>query len=219
MKTCNNEHSKWVNMAPLMFWADLVTVRRSIGYSPFFMAHGVEAVLPFDIAEATYLLPPPDVPSSTEDLNAHHAQQLQKHPEDLREMSARVLKVRKQSAAKFVKCFSSTIQDYYFQEGPLILVHNSRIEKELNHKTKPCFLGPMVVVHRMKGGTYILAELDGAISRLRYAAFRLIPYLARFPDHVPVTSLLNDTELERIHLHSEDFPPADDLDDDVPFDD
>ena len=22
MKTCNNEHSKWVSMAPLIFWAD-----------------------------------------------------------------------------------------------------------------------------------------------------------------------------------------------------
>src|SRR5882672_1192743 len=219
MKTCNNEHSKWVNMAPLVFWADRVTVRWLVGYSPFFMAHGVEAVLPFDNAEATYLLPPPDVPSSTEDLIAHRAQQLQKHPEDLREMSARVLKARKQSAAEFVKCFSSTIHYYDFQEGSLVLICNSRIEKELNCKTKPCFLSPMVVVHRMKGGVYILAELDGAVSRLCYAAFRLIPYLARFPDHVPVTSLLDDTELECIHLRSEGFPPADNPDDDVPFDD
>ena len=77
----------------------------------------------------------------------------------------------------------------------------------------------MVIVHQMKGGTYILSELDGAISRLHYAAFRLIPYLARFPDHVPVTSLLDDAELERIHLRSEDFPPANNLDDDIPFDD
>src|SRR5882672_6719181 len=168
MKTCNNEHSKWVNMAPLMFWANWVTVRRSIGYSPFFMAHGVEAVFPFDIAEATYLLPPPDVPSSTEDLIAHRAQQLQKCPEDLRDMSARVLKARKQSAAEFVKRFSSTIQDYDFQEGSLVLMRNSRIEKELNRKTKPRFLSPMVIVHRMKGGAYILSELDGAISRLHY---------------------------------------------------
>src|SRR5882672_7954861 len=161
MKTCNNEHSKWVNMAPLVFWADWVTVRRLIGYSPFFMAHGVEAVLPFDIAEATYLLPPLDVPSSTEDLIAHHAQQLQKHPEDLCEMSARVLKARKQSAAEFVKHFSSTIHDYNFQEGSLVLVRNSHIEQELNWKTKPRFLSPMVIVHRTKGGAYILAELDG----------------------------------------------------------
>src|SRR5882724_6019028 len=203
----------------LIFWADWVTVCLSIGYSPYFMAHGVEAVLPLDIVEATYLLPPLDVPTSTEDLIAHRAQQLQKRPEDLREMSARVLKARKQSAAQFVKRFSSTIQDFNFEVRSLVLVCNSHVEKELNCKTKPCFLGPMVVVHHTKGGAYILAELNGAISRLRYAAFWIIFYLARFPDHIPVTSLLDNVELEDVQLHSESFPPADEPPNDTPFND
>jgi len=51
----------------------------------------------------------------------------------------------------------------------------------------------MVVVHGTKGGTYILAELNGAVSKLRYVAFRVIHYLARFLDHIPVTSLLDET--------------------------
>src|SRR5882724_1268400 len=211
MKTCNNEHSKWVCMAPLIFWADQVTVHRPIGYSPYFMAHSVEAVLPLDIAEATYLLPPLNVPASTEDLIVHCAQQLQKRPEDLHEMSARALKATKQSAAQFVKHFSSAIQEYDFEVRSLILVRNSCIKKELNCKTKPHFLGPMVIVHHTKGGAYILAELNGAISRLQYAAFRIIPYLTRFTDRVPVTSLLDEAELEDIQLHSESFPPTDDL--------
>ena len=94
MKTCNNEHTKWVGMAPLVFWADHVTICRSNGYSLFFMAHGIEVVLPLDIAEATYLLPPLNAPASMEDLIVYHTQQLQKCPEDLLEMSARVLKAR-----------------------------------------------------------------------------------------------------------------------------
>ena len=91
------------------------------------MAHGVEAVLPLDIAEAMYLLPPLNVPASTKDLIVHCAQQLQKRPEDLCEMSARVLKARKQSAAQFVKHFSSTIQECDFEVRLLILVCNSHI--------------------------------------------------------------------------------------------
>src|SRR5882724_2983498 len=117
MKTCNNEPTMWVGMALLVFWADCVTIRWLIGYSPFFMAHGIEAVLPLDIAEATYLLPPLNAPASTEDLIAYRTQQLQKRPEDLLEMSARVLKARKQSAAEFIKCFSTTIQEYDFPVG------------------------------------------------------------------------------------------------------
>ena len=103
-------------------WADQVTVCQLISYSPYFMAHGVEAVLPLEIVEATYLLPPLDVPASTEDLIVHCTQQLQKRPEDLCEMLARVLKARKQSAAQFVKHFSSTIQDYDFEVSSLVLV-------------------------------------------------------------------------------------------------
>jgi len=67
------------------------------------MAHGVEAVLPLDIVEATYLIPPLNCPASTKDLIAYPAQQLQKCLEYL-DMLARVLKARKQSAAEFVKC-------------------------------------------------------------------------------------------------------------------
>ena len=69
MKACNNDPLWWLQMSPLAFWADRVTVRRLTSYSPFFMAHGVEAVLPFNIAEATYLLPPLDLPTSTETLD------------------------------------------------------------------------------------------------------------------------------------------------------
>ena len=64
-----------------------------------------------------------------------------------------------------------------------------------------------------------MAELDGAISKLRYAAFQVIPYLARFLDHIPVTSLLDETELEDLQLHSKGFLAADDLSDGMAFDD
>src|SRR5882724_5041614 len=182
------------------------------------MAHGIEAVLLLDIVEATYLLPPLNAPASTEDLIVYCTQQLQKCPEYLLEMLTKVLKARKQSAAEFVKCFSSTIQDYNFQVGSLVLVCNSRIEKELNHKTKPQFLGPMVIVHQTQGGAYILAELNGAISRLQYATFCIIPYLARFPDHILVTSLMDEAKLEDVQIHLDSFPLADDPSKEVTFD-
>ena len=151
-------------MAPAVFWADHVTICQLTSYSPFFIAHGVEAVLPLDIAEATYLLPPCEVPMSTESLIACRTQQLLKCPEDLQDMADWVLKARKVSAAQFVAKFASTIHDHDFVKGSLVLVRNSQVEKELNRKTKARYLGPMVVVHRTAGGAYILAELDGTIS-------------------------------------------------------
>ena len=37
-----------------------VTTRKSTGHTPFYMTHGVEPILPFDITLATFLVP--DIP-------------------------------------------------------------------------------------------------------------------------------------------------------------
>jgi len=140
MKTCNNEVSCWPYVVPLVFWANQVTIQKSTGHSPFFLAHGIEAVLPFDVAEATYLLPPIEIPASTESLIAYRVKQLQKHPEELRDMPAQVLKTCQQSVAQFIKSHATTIHNYDFQKGSLVLVCSSPIEKELNRKTKTATL-------------------------------------------------------------------------------
>ena len=90
------------------------------------------------------------------------------------------------------------IKDFNFEPGAFVLVRNSRVERELDQKTKPWYLGPMVVIRCTYGGSYILAELDGAVSTMRYAAFRLLPYYLRSRDHISVTQLtgLSDQELD-----------------------
>ena len=45
-------------------------------------------------------------------------------------------------------------------------------------KSDPCYFGPYQVAQRTKGGSYILAEMDGAQFSDRIAVFRLIPYIA-----------------------------------------
>ena len=70
-----------------------------------------------------------------------------------------------------------------------MLVRNSSLDKGLQNKTKPRYFGPMAVVGRTKGGSYVLGELDSSLSKLRFGAFRLIPYLARDIKSVPVTKL------------------------------
>ncbi|XP_006463140.1 hypothetical protein AGABI2DRAFT_45986, partial [Agaricus bisporus var. bisporus H97] len=60
--------------------------------------------------------------------------------------------------------------------GSLALVRNSRRDKDLGSKTAPQYCGPMILLRRTKGGSYVLSELDGSISKLRFAAFRLVPY-------------------------------------------
>lgn len=122
LKTCGDKPSRWPEVTPYIFWADRVTVRKTIGYSPFYMVHGVEPVLPFDITEATFLLPKFDKLLSMEELIALRAQQLEKHEEDLTEIKRRVLKARYESIAQFEKENANLIVDYDFSPGSLVLV-------------------------------------------------------------------------------------------------
>ena len=69
----------------------------------------------------------------------------------------------------------------------------------------------MVIIRCSRTGSYRLAELDGAVSKLRYAAFRLIPYLARSRASIPVTRLLNRNDL--IAVVVEEAAPPNDPDD------
>jgi len=189
VKTADGDESKWPDVAPSVFWAERVTIQKSTGYSPYYMAHGVEPLLPFDLAEATYLAPKLDQIMSTENLIVQRAKMLQKRPQDLIKVKEQVLKARWEAVKQLEKSAKHKIHDFNFKPGSLVIVRNSRFDKGLADKTKPRYFGPMVVIRRTKGGSYILGELDGTLSKLRFAAFRIIPYLPRDIRAIPVTKL------------------------------
>ena len=95
------------------------------------------------------------------------------------------------SVKEFEKKFMHSIENFDCEPGSLVLVRNSKVDSSIGQKTKPRYLGPMVVVRRTAGGSYILAELDGSLSRLRFAAYRVVPYLPRSKTRIPVTSISN----------------------------
>jgi len=180
------------------------------------MVHGVKPLFSFDLAEATFLVPIPDAdPTSRSDLISWHARQLQKCVEDIDNIWERFLISWFASIKQFEAQFKNWIQDHNFQPGNLVLVWNTQVEKELNRKMKPRYLSPMVVLQRTTGGSYLLAELDGSILRLRYAAFRLLPYFPRNEIAILVTELtglvnqkLDDHEAEEDVEHKEDREEA-----------
>jgi hypothetical protein len=198
VKACEGEISKWPTLAPLVFWADRATTRKSTGHTPYYMAHGIEPILPFDLTLATFLVPDLCQPLSTAELLATRARQLQQRQADLDMIHDRILKSRYASARQFEKQFQNTIKDHDFGPGRLVLVRSAGADSELADKTKPRYFGPMVVIRRSRNGAYRLAELDGAVSRLRYATFRLIPYFARSRTSIPVTRVLDRGDLATV---------------------
>jgi hypothetical protein len=112
VKACEGDTSKWPTRAPHVFWADRATIRKSTGYSPFYMAHGVEPLLPFDITLATFLVPNLTKPLSTADLIATHARQLELREDDLASIRDNVLKSRLASVRQFERRYENTLLLY-----------------------------------------------------------------------------------------------------------
>jgi hypothetical protein len=205
LKACDGDPSRWTSVAPYVFWADRVTTRRATGHSPFFMAHGVEPVLPFDISEATYLFPPPQDLLSTQDLIVLRAQQLQKRDVEIARYQDQVYRRRLRSAEEFEEKYARSIKDYNFDPGTLVLVRDAIIDKSpIGKKVLPRYNGPFIVVRRRQNGSYQLSELDGTVSRLRIAAFRVVPFHSRPHSLPPPVPLPQDSDSEG---EAADFDP------------
>ena len=185
VKSCQGNINQWPSKVHHAFFADKCITRKSTGFSPYYLLYGVDPVLPFDLTEATFLVHGFHSGMKTEELLALRIRQLEKRPEDIAQAAAAIVQSRLRSKEQFEKVFRRRLTSHVFEEGDLVLVRNSQVEKELDKKHKPRYLGPFQIVRRTKGGSYVLKELDGTVSRRGVAHFRLLPYVPRAGVHLP----------------------------------
>jgi len=178
-----------------------------LGCSPYFAAHGIHPVLPFDIDEAMYLVPPPDSTLSDEDLLVHRGKEFAKRQSDLDKLRQCIHAARIAHMDRFSREHTTKTRDYNFAPGSLMLIRNTRFEKSLNRKMRPRYIGPMIIISHNRGGAYIVAELNGAVLDRPIGAFHIIPY---FPRRTITLSSLEDVldiSTEELHRCEQSIDP------------
>jgi hypothetical protein len=97
-KVVDGDQKQWSLGVYSVFWAERVTPRKRMGCSPYFAVTGAHPILPFDIAEATYLQPPPTSIMLTTNLISRRAIALQKCSTDVNNLYSKVYQARLKAA-------------------------------------------------------------------------------------------------------------------------
>ncbi len=71
-KVSDGVEGKWAQVTYLVFWLERITSQKCMGCSPYFAVTGTHPLIPLDVIEANYLLPPPDSLLLTTNLIACH---------------------------------------------------------------------------------------------------------------------------------------------------
>ncbi len=217
-KACNGVASKWALYFPHIMWSDRVTTRRRMGCSPFFAVTGTHLVLPLDIVEATWLGKYPGHMLTTEEVIGYQARAWAKHLSDVAQLRSKLHEIKVRETLKYARMHAATIKQLNFKPGSLVLVRKTAIEKAIGGKMRPRYLGPVMVVRCTKGGSYIVAEMNGSTWGFKVAAFRVIPYMARkkidLPDKLEALLDMSKESLDQLENSPE---PVEEVPDDFAY--
>jgi transposase InsO family protein len=147
----NKSGRKWLQELPAVVWSLRTTPSRATGFTPFFLVHGAEAVLPTDLEYGS-----PRVRGYDEDTNQRAREDSLDQLDEAR-LVALMHSARYQQSLRRYQARKVRRRD--FSEGDLVL--RLRQDNRGRHKLSPPWEGPYVVVKVLKPGTYKLANEDG----------------------------------------------------------
>ncbi|KAI6146359.1 hypothetical protein BKA82DRAFT_125214 [Pisolithus tinctorius] len=115
IKACEGDLLLWPSKVHHAFFADKVTSHQSTGFSPYFLLHGLDPILPFDLFESTYLIEGFYSGMTSQELLAFHICQLEKREEDINAAFTTLQKSHLHSKGQFEKRYALQLMKTTFE--------------------------------------------------------------------------------------------------------
>jgi hypothetical protein len=145
--------ARWVAELPSVLWSLCTTPCRATGFTPFFMVHGSEAVLPTDIDYGS-----PRVRDYIEEGNQIALKDAIDQLDEARDVALLCCAKYQQALRRY---HERNVRAREFQVGDLVLrqVHGSKDR----HKLSPPWEGPFIVHQVLRPRTYKIRYEDGRV--------------------------------------------------------
>ena len=147
--------------------------RASLGFTPFHLVHGQEALLPIEVKLSSLKVFLQSQKKGKEGIKQRllDLERLALSREEAMEHYAKKAEERK-------KKFNANLAPKGIKEGSLILRYNNRFDYNKSDKFVPHWEGPFKVVEMFDNGSYHLMDASGALHKTRVNGWRLKPYFS-----------------------------------------
>jgi transposase InsO family protein len=149
----NKFGKRWMKELPSMVWSLRTTPSRTTGFSPFFLVHGAEAVLPTNLEYDS-----PKTKAYDDRSNQTSREDSLDQLEEARDVALLHSARYQQSLRRY---HARMVQPRGFQVGDLVL--RLRQDARGRHKLTPPWEGPFIIAKILKPGTYKLANDQGKV--------------------------------------------------------
>ena len=136
-------------------WVYRTSVKTSIGFTPFQLVYGLEAVLPIECEISSLRMAIELLPATSEE--ERRLLYLAQLDENRRDAALAI-----ESHAKRIKAqYNRNVTPRNFSEGDLVLLYDQANDKLGAGKFVPMWRGPNVVKRKLAKGAYELVDFDG----------------------------------------------------------
>ncbi|MCO5600690.1 hypothetical protein L7F22_054805 [Adiantum nelumboides] len=172
----------WVKHLSAALWAYRTSFRTSLGYTPYHLVFGKEAILPIEVQLASLKILATKNEGTPSDRLKQRILDLERLEID-REMAVEHYATQ---AERRRQNFNEGLKDKELKRGMLVLCYDNRFDTRKDKKFMPRWEGPYVIRKKYTNGSYRLQDISGKLHKTRVNGWRLKPYFQRFDAEVVV---------------------------------